>query len=1654
MLEFLQKCDQYNIFNRARDCEIKINSFDSISPMAIFFETILKLIYHEQYPNLNVQAIEEMKFIDLLRNGTFIKKVSTKYAIDEADWELINFIIRKKSNQYKHSLNPEPVNKETVKKCFQCVYNFSTQFYRVKTKAKGENVPVWDDAQYDELLKNAVDDGARKERESELNQQISLLNQQLKDEKAENSESRKEVDRLREELEKAKFSNADPKELHNLRHHINELQAKIDNEQAQKLILERKAKSATENQKKAELELQQIQIALQQASKSSAKKLQAAQSEMQKRYDTACKTVASFRRENEVLLSRIKEISDERDTYQKQLNAVGESSADRDVVQQLESDLAIAERRRSSSEKRLRDMEDRLTEMQGQLFTAKTALDKVNRQYLDSRREATALNEKRAVLMAENEELQRQIEASQGPRCPKCNSQLVVKKNSSSQEFFWGCPSYKKDGSGCKFTRPIQASEQDVARRLFNLNQTKWDNFNEVKQLKTAMSRLTRPNRFALDRSRLERYKAKSVEFSLYPYSFENSIPTAYLFQSISVPPEIFRDRENLGVKFFSQFEMCSAMERQPVGRTERTIYSLALRMLNRGIVLPAHEKVSEILAEKFNQRETGHINSLFDYISYSSPENPYNSDRERKFAEYYFPKLLGESWATYVFSQIGFDALIPDSENYTDQRVDFLLNKNGQKIIIELDGAEHSHTAEHDSMRDADLRSAGYQVLRFSNAEVDAFDEAIMDRLKSAIGDSKAVAKDTLVDDRYLVACKLAHQFSIAVVKSLEQGYISNVANLHASVDSELFTDAETQFILTLAVTEVQDILQNFGRLYGVDVDWDLLNSSVLSTKICVGDGMYMDHQSIMLRDCYLQYNYLCSIAPFDAEVIPTNCDIEALTFFLRYIFGHENFRDGQYQAIRRFMERKDSIILLPTGAGKSIIYQLASFLVPGMTIVISPLISLIEDQINNLDLKCGINNAHSIVSAVTEADKLRKEEALRLMKHNATCMLYIAPERLQIPQFRNNAMAMMRNNNVFAVAIDEAHCVSEWGHDFRPAYLNIGNSARNLFKKNDRFPVLIALTGTASEAVLSDIQRDLNIVGRNATITPPTFDRPELKFSVEQCDSQDKALMIANLIKNKLPKRFNRTYDSFIKLDDKNTNAGIVFTPYATSKNPGQYDAASLHQKLTDMLPEVSIASYFSKVPDGYDDITWKTTIRENARRFKKDELNLLVATKAFGMGIDKENIRYVVHDGIPTSFEQYYQEAGRAGRDRKNAECVLLFSDDNATLNAEMLNPALELKDLTEKYSEYQEKVQAGQADDLTAALFFHINSYRGVEEECKSVNRIIDLICDIGFLSGREVQLTMPIEPGENKGTVEKNWLQAMVRLVVLGVVKDYTYDYRNQFVIFLDSMEKNYVIEKYVQYVSSYSVGRIGSEREKLSNIDADGKEFIKVAVRVLIEYIYDNIEQSRRRAVREMYMTAREAITKKGEEQNLFFRERILNYFSYKGKSSDSIQDMVSAPNAGLGQLATIFDFSPDKVRYDDDEIQDARKIGVVAGRMLESKPDHPGLILLQTCAKVISAEYEKMIVVHDLTAAIQYAKTRYSVTDSVLWPVVWQVLNLMLNTSADLFDLALIQISETQHYAQVKLLDHLLTADEVSDDNREYILMQYTLERTKRITG
>lgn len=201
-----------------------------------------------------------------------------------------------------------------------------------------------------------------------------------------------------------------------------------------------------------------------------------------------------------------------------------------------------------------------------------------------------------------------------------------------------------------------------------------------------------------------------------------------------------------------------------------KTLYSLALRLLNRGVVLPEYQETEEALREKFNQNDLGAINWLFDSAKYSSPFFPYDSTREKEFAEYYFPRLIGDNWATFVFAQAGFDVLVPGSEkSFQGQRVDFFINKNGRKVVVELDGPEHEVTKESDRYRDHFLEDNGFIVRRYLNSDVDNRSEAIFEDLKEALGTPRNTRIDADVDNKYLVASKLCHQIAVAIVKCLD---------------------------------------------------------------------------------------------------------------------------------------------------------------------------------------------------------------------------------------------------------------------------------------------------------------------------------------------------------------------------------------------------------------------------------------------------------------------------------------------------------------------------------------------------------------------------------------------------------------------------------------------------------------------------------------------------------------------------------------------------------------------------------------------------------------------------------------------------------------------------------------------------------------------
>ena len=307
-----------------------------------------------------------------------------------------------------------------------------------------------------------------------------------------------------------------------------------------------------------------------------------------------------------------------------------------------------------------------------------------------------------------------------------------------------------------------------------------------------------------------------------------------------------------------------------------------------------------------------------------------------------------------------------------------------------------------------------------------------------------------------------------------------------------------------------------------------------------------------------------------------------------------------------------------------------------------------------------------------------------------------------------------------ISVIAIDEAHCVSEWGHDFRTAYLNLGRISRAYCTAYSVTPPLIALTGTASKIVLKDVQRELGITDFDAVITPTSFDRSELQFTVVTCSSSEKSHRVQGFI-TRLPAHFKVSSNSFFLPRGQKSHAGLVFCPHVN----GDYGVVSVSEHLSGVLP-VPVEIYSGAPPRNVNQVNWSAQKRDTAKRFKRNNAMVLACTSAFGMGIDKPNIRYTIHIALPDSIESFYQEAGRAGRDRARAECALVVSNDDPRRSEYLLNPATPLEDIKRVIDETKRDDQ----DDVMRALWFHVRSFRGQEEELRELGSVLDKLGDLG------------------------------------------------------------------------------------------------------------------------------------------------------------------------------------------------------------------------------------------------------------------------------------------------------------------------------------
>lgn len=409
-----------------------------------------------------------------------------------------------------------------------------------------------------------------------------------------------------------------------------------------------------------------------------------------------------------------------------------------------------------------------------------------------------------------------------------------------------------------------------------------------------------------------------------------------------------------------------------------------------------------------------------------------------------------------------------------------------------------------------------------------------------------------------------------------------------------------------------------------------------------------------------------------------------------LKDYFGHDSFRDGQEQIVDALLDGRDALCIMPTGAGKSMCYQIPALLFDGVTIVVSPLISLMKDQVGSL-VQSGVPAAY-INSSLSYPQFLR---VLSNVEHGKYKIIYVAPERLLTDGFLDTCKKI----KISMVAVDEAHCVSQWGQDFRPNYLKIISFVESLANR----PIVGAFTATATNDVKEDIKKILRL--ENPFEITTGFDRPNLFFGVIKSSTKDEKLI--DLIR------------------ERGDRSGIVYC--ATRKN-----VESVCELLCDN--GFSAARYHAGL-DEYER-------RKNQEDFVFDRKNIMVATNAFGMGIDKSNVTYVIHYNMPKNIESYYQEVGRAGRDGGEADCILLYSPKDVRLNRFMIENSEGNDELT---IEENEQIRERDFERLKYMTFYSTTNdclrgfilryfggekkaYCGKCSNCLSVHKLVDVTID--------------------------------------------------------------------------------------------------------------------------------------------------------------------------------------------------------------------------------------------------------------------------------------------------------------------------------------
>lgn len=1141
------------------------------------------------------------------------------------------------------------------------------------------------------------------------------------------------------------------------------------------------------------------------------------------------------------------------------------------------------------------------------------------------------------------------------PKCPRCGSRMVLRtarQGPNAGNRFWGCSRYP----ACKGT--VEASEP------------------QSESVGGASTGSVSPRLPPLGR------RVFPVEVQAGP---RRSGQQCCFFQTCALPAAIVEtlhmaDADRAAVRAAVQWRLDFPMPRDAAAAEPYlSILAVAESLLTRGstpLCFPGLEQAlgPEVAA---SQDENGLLDALrrvaLDPTARLQPLS-FQSSEERMVFELVSGWVEEDQLGWSLIPQIGLASLTDALLCAGGERGDLLLahaDPHRLPILVEVDGAHHQSHHERDRDRDRAVESAGVRVLRIPAAEARQGKGPTLDGLRQLVQEARCAFSAETELTRAIRWYKFIHQMQLALLVALRGGWLRTdeawaIAVLPPTI---LQKDPRVATLLPLAVSDLVELLARLARVHGQTF-------SPPGAQVIIVDGEMRKNPPGALHRAGIL------IAPADggADALPISADArfeisdvcfprqirvppvavsplrssgpprDDVLWFLRYLFRKQDFWEGQWETIRRGLEGLDSVVLLPTGGGKSIAFQLAALLLPGRCIVVDPIISLIEDQMDNLRA-VGIDRCIGITSELSTEER---ELALKAFSSGHYLFCYVAPERFQIKSFRDALRTLTTHTPVSLIAIDEAHCVSEWGHDFRTAYLNLGRITREYCASQTQIPPLMALTGTASRIVLKDVQRELGITDFDAVISPKSFDRPELRYRVVRCRSDEKHERTLGLLQA-LPTRFGIAPQRFFQPAGLQTYAGLVFCPHVG----GPYGVVEVAERLKQDIG-AALGVYSGQAPRNVAGGEWEAEKRRVAHDFKRNRITLMACTKAFGMGIDKPNIRYTVHTGLPPSIEGFYQEAGRAGRDRRPAYCTIVLSNDDLKRSQELLSPATPL----ERVAARVEQTPWDDADDVVRALWFHVRAFRGVAQEVEDIERMLDQLGEIS--QAREVNVSWrdprwASEDNPDRGGRERAE-KALHRLVVLGVVADYTVNFASEeFAVRIAGATPEEIADAIGRYAGAYQ-SRLGEQmRWEALRISANPyRKYVLAVAKRLIHFIYQHVELARRRALSEMLDAAMSA--RDGEE----LRRRILNYLE-QSEWDELLERVRTSKRGGMDQLAQILEMvvSPN----------DASALRAAAGRALASYPDVPGFLTLRSVAEAMCPDADPEVVRQNAEAALKFAK-------------------------------------------------------------------------------